>query len=393
MKDIVICNHTGCFNRGCEAIIKSTAELFENKGIHSILAEHRYYEDTKFGYNEFAEVIEYSEFSNHPIRRTIGLIQDKMLHNEYRSAYWRQKDIWKKLNGNVAFNVGGDTYCYGRHVPSLTLNKYCSENGVPSIFWGCSIDEQSIKTREINEDLNRYSYIITREELTYKQLLRAGFSDKKVLLGADPAFCLQPTETELPEIMKKRECICINLSPLVMSLGHSNAIVEGNYIRLIDYILKETNYGIVLIPHVYYSDDLEREDLRTLNSIKSHYQDNNRVYLISRFYTAKELKFIISKCRFAIVARTHASIAAYSSSVPTIVIGYSIKSEGIAYDLFGTTEGYVLPVQSLTKQGELRSAFVELMEKEKKIKDLLCAKKNEMLARINSSIDSIYRLF
>ena len=50
-------------------------------------------------------------------------------------------------------------------------------------------------------------------------------------------------------------------------------------------------------------------------------------------------------------ARTHATIAAYSSCVPTLVVGYSIKARGIAKDLFGTDEGYVLPVQALAKGG------------------------------------------
>jgi len=69
-------------------------------------------------------------------------------------------------------------------------------------------------------------------------------------------------------------------------------------------------------------------------------------------------------------ARTHSTIAAYSTCVPTIVLGYSIKSRGIALDLFGTTENYVLPVQEL-KQGELRDAFVWMQEKEEEIRQHL----------------------
>ncbi len=56
-------------------------------------------------------------------------------------------------------------------------------------------------------------------------------------------------------------------------------------------------------------------------------------------------------------ARTHATIAAYSSCVPTLVVGYSIKARGIAKDLFGTDEGYVLPVQALAKKEDLVNAF------------------------------------
>ena len=46
-----------------------------------------------------------------------------------------------------------------------------------------------------------------------------------------------------------------------------------------------------------------------------------------------QIRYIISKCRFFIGARTHAVISAYSTCVPTIALGYSIKSRGIAKDL------------------------------------------------------------
>lgn len=52
-------------------------------------------------------------------------------------------------------------------------------------------------------------------------------------------------------------------------------------------------------------------------------------------------------------ARTHATIAAYSSLVPTLVVGYSVKARGIARDLFGTEKNYVLPVQLLRKEEDL----------------------------------------
>ena len=73
--------------------------------------------------------------------------------------------------------------------------------------------------------------------------------------------------------------------------------------------------------------------------------------------SAPELKGYISRCEMFIGARTHATIAAYSSCVPTLVVGYSIKARGIAKDLFGTDEGYVLPVQALAQKEDLVNAF------------------------------------
>ena len=86
-----------------------------------------------------------------------------------------------------------------------------------------------------------------------------------------------------------------------------------------------------------------------------------------------ELKYLISNCRFFLGARTHATIAAYSTGVPTLVLGYSVKSRGIARDLFGTEEGYVLPVQKLTRPEELTKAFLRLMDQEEQIRSHLAA--------------------
>jgi len=86
-------------------------------------------------------------------------------------------------------------------------------------------------------------------------------------------------------------------------------------------------------------------------------------------HNAEELKGYIARCRFMVVARTHASIAAYSTQVPTLVVGYSVKARGIAKDIFGTEENYVLPVQSLTHENELVKGFQWMMDHEADIKE------------------------
>ena len=52
-------------------------------------------------------------------------------------------------------------------------------------------------------------------------------------------------------------------------------------------------------------------------------------------------------------------------------MGYSVKAKGIAKDLFGTYENYVLPVQQLQKKEDLIGAFEWLRDYEQDIrKDL-----------------------
>jgi colanic acid/amylovoran biosynthesis protein len=56
---------------------------------------------------------------------------------------------------------------------------------------------------------------------------------------------------------------------------------------------------------------------------------------------AAQIKQVISQCRFFIGARTHATIAALSSIVPTVSIAYSIKAKGINQDLFGHQDAVI----------------------------------------------------
>ena len=75
-------------------------------------------------------------------------------------------------------------------------------------------------------------------------------------------------------------------------------------------------------------------------------------------------------------ARTHSTIAAYSTLIPSIVLGYSVKSVGIASDLFTPRNNYVVVTQQLSDSGALTRRFITLLENESKINERL---KNEMI--------------
>ena len=64
-------------------------------------------------------------------------------------------------------------------------------------------------------------------------------------------------------------------------------------------------------------------------------------------------------------------IGKYSTKVIAECIGAPVKSRGIARDLFGNEENYVLPVQSLQEPDELTKHFRWLVGHEKEIKDHL----------------------
>jgi len=73
------------------------------------------------------------------------------------------------------------------------------------------------------------------------------------------------------------------------------------------------------------------------------------INLIPPEYNAAETKWIISHLSLLAGARTHATIAALSSCIPTLSFAYSIKAQGINRDIFGH-EKYCLGPDQITPE-------------------------------------------
>ena len=204
--------------------------------------------------------------------------------------------------------------------------------------------------------------IVARETITYNNMIKKGLTNVK--LYPDVAFTLEIDENmeELPP----ENTVGINLSPLIMNYETNEGNALASYEKLVEYILNETDMNVALVPHVMWEGNDDRVPLK---KIYDKFKDSGRVYMIGD-YNCTQLKAYISKCRFFIGARTHATIAAYSTCVPTLVVGYSVKSKGIAKDIFGTYDRYVIPVQDLTEEN-LIDEFKWMVNNEKSIKNHL----------------------
>ena len=71
------------------------------------------------------------------------------------------------------------------------------------------------------------------------------------------------------------------------------------------------------------------------------------VDLVPAGLSAMETKWLIARLAAFAGARTHATIAAFSTCVPTLSLSYSVKAQGLNEDLFGHTE-FCRPVSGLT---------------------------------------------
>ena len=286
----------------------------------------------------------------------------KLFKSEQYVLTERYRNIVDDIDeADVCLSIGGDNYCYGEQDWLYAINKNIKKKGKKLVLWGCSIGSEDLSEKKI-KDLKSFNLILARETLTYDVLTSKGLSNVKLM--ADPAFTMIKEELPLPKGWDKNDTIGLNFSPLVLK---RNPKAMDAIIELIKYILKNTESVIVLTPHVMEEGN---DDFELLKKLYDMFIDTNRVILLPNNLTAIQYKGYIARMRFFIGARTHATIAAYSNCVPTMVLGYSIKSRGIAKDLFGE-EKLVLGINDISNTEKLTNGFDELLRDESEIRKTL----------------------
>lgn len=351
MSKIKLYSHTGSRNHGCEAIVRGTNKIL-NRDI--CLYSDAIQEDIENGIDKIVEVKENKtlDIKRNSLEYYISAFNIKFFNSTIKNTEYRKKLFLNYVKpGDIYLSIGGDNYCYAGIEYLADINYLINKRGAKTVLWGCSVEPDVIKDEKVKKDLNRYSLIVARETLTYNALKENGIN--KSILCPDPAFQLDKIDLPLPKGFEENNTVGINVSPLIIGCESKKGSTMENYEGLIKYIIDTTDMQIALIPHVVWDNNDDRKPLRVLYN---KFKDTGRVVMLED-HNCMELKGYISRCRFFIGARTHATIAAYSTCVPTLVIGYSVKAKGIAKDIFGTYENYVLPVQSLSNKDDLINAF------------------------------------
>lgn len=364
MNNIVLYLHSGSKNHGCEAIVRGTVKVLDNVVDKITLLSQEKSEDLIYGIDNLINVETGMEKINKKSFDFFKAYIDLKLKKDSSKMDALQYKVGLKNidSDSIIMSVGGDTYCYSNVYTHLEINKMYRKKAQKAVLWGCSVEPELLKDDKIIKDISEYSLILARESISYDALKKV---NKNTYLCPDPAFQLDMEDVEIPNGFLLNNTIGINLSPLIMKCEEKQGITLKNYENFIKYVINNTDMSIALIPHVVWEHNDDREPL---NKLYEKFKESNRVVMIKEDYNAMQLKSIISKCRMFIGARTHATIAAYSTCVPTLVVGYSVKAKGIAKDIFGTYKNYVLPVQSLSNKDDLINAFEWLKDNEEGIR-------------------------
>lgn len=343
--------HAGSGNHGCEAIVRSLIDL---TGEELTVLSNDVHEDELYSLHGDCHLVQEEKIEINLPAHIWYYAMRKLTGKGEPFLGYRYQNAKPFEAYDLGISIGGDNYCYEMMVKDLILaNRMFHGRGLKTVLLGCSIEPELLERTDIREDMKLYDHIIARESITEAALRAAGVT--KVSLVPDPAFSMRKEELPLPELWREGHTIGLNVSPMIMDNEDPDrkGITLRNYERLIEHILAATEDVIALIPHVVWERNNDRVPIDLLYE---KYKETGRVIRIPD-HSAPQIKGFIARCRLFIGARTHATIAAYSTAVPTLVVGYSVKARGIAKDLFGTDEHYVLPVQSLAGEEDLSAAY------------------------------------
>lgn len=372
MKKVMLYQHDSSYNHGCEALATTVSAEIKRAApdLRIYLCSHDSKEDIEFPLPDIDEIIENKRWLRRWSLQWLFYQVDKRTFN--CKALQEKIEIDKpclKLaeQMDVCVAIGGDNYCYNKGKLYWPTERVIKKMGKKMMLWGCSVEPNELPG-ELCEHLSLFDAITVRESISYEAFVKCGLGEKAHLV-ADPAFLLEPEAVELPEGFTEGQIVGINLSPMILNYTENRDKVVESVYALVNHILDKTDMNVVLVPHVriFYTDDMD-----TLRPIYERYKDTGRVALLDDYsLSCRQLKGYISKCRFFIGARTHSIIAAYSTCVPALALGYSVKAKGIARDIFGTEENLVLPVQTFDDPAATVRGFEHLVEHERELKEKL----------------------
>lgn len=387
----------GFYNRGCEAIHRTTIELLtEELGpCHFTVWSPDYANDSTQGnqpnvaWKPYQVVNGWLWGAHSPLRLKFPLVEglpSKSLRN-MSARFFGLPDC--------VLSLGGDNFSldYGLNRMFVAHCEYFHQYNIPTVIWSASIGpftKEPTFEKEMAEFLGRVSLITVRESATLDYLGSLGVG-KNMVRVSDVAFALEPEEYKGPEVdfLCTNDVVGLNVSELMVK-WYGRGDRDAFLCEIAEFVgrLVHDGYKVALVPHVTKEDGpLATNDAAFLRMVYDRISNRSeRVAVMPANISAKQMKWVISQCQFFFGARTHATIAAVSSSVPTVAIAYSAKARGIWQDIFGHTD-YLLETDELSSETLMQKMHL-LVDDEKEIRKTLAGKHQEMLdgARKNAVV-------
>ena len=348
-------------NLGCEAIVRGTVKILREhfRDPRFICLSH-YDSEDQYKIQRMQETdsaimhLTSHHLTKKKIRKTLwrpdtwGSIYRYLLKKDtfYTRAY---KDLLPYLDeAEAVLSIGGDNYSLDYGMPTLftALDDLVLEHHKPIVLWGASVGPFSSMPdyeRYMGDHLQKVTAIFARESVTVEYLNSIGVNEN-VYPVADPAFLMDAVQPE-EMVYIDEGAIGINLSPLMAKFVTGGDMEQWTKIAadIIEKVTSRTEKKVYLISHVTNPDSNDYIFMKRAVSLMA--EEKDKITLIPPIYNAEQTKWIIGQMAIFAGSRTHSTIAALSSGVPTLSLGYSIKAQGINKDIFGHKDYCLEPLK------------------------------------------------
>ena len=411
MKTISFLGNGSYSNRGCEAIVRGTTNLFyEELGDCRFISSYFQVDGCNDQKLEIDHSIIHQPF---PIQKRFsprwieGKIKEKFFSEPAALSGVKTTLAKSLLNADLALMLGGDNYTLDYHRPDVyfRINQEVIKRGIPCVLWGASIGPFSALPEYeawAVKELKKVNLICVRETISQGYLDNLGIQ-KNVLLMVDPSFYMSTEEIPLSDDVEKflcQDCIGINLSPLIATTSRTTGNWQEDYEKWlivatewIERISGQCQLPILLIPHVTSeTSDMKRDDRIFLSKIEQKLGRKDQILLLKEDLNAAQLKYVISRTKIFLGARAHSTFAAISTCVPTICIGYSQKAQGVSQDVYGNND-WLIDTKSTVDPSEVASKVTALYQSRKEIKQMLSSKLPHFKALARNAVQKIDETF
>jgi polysaccharide pyruvyl transferase WcaK-like protein len=310
---------------------------------------------------------------------------------------------------DVALSIGGDNYSfdYGYPEPYIQFDRFVLAHKIPLIYWGLSIgpftNDKKFEHRMLSH-LPRIKTILVRESGSLAYLRSLGI-EKNVYLVSDPAFIMEPVQPDPSHFeLRQKKFIGVNFSTTVGRLimpylresdPTQSSLLENTlnnkaeyeqmcekYVDIAVSLYELCDGNLVFIPHAMGGVHCDHNFLMRIADFMEN-KGYTRPLVAPPDLTAPEYKWIIAQSRCFIGARTHSTIASFSSGVPTISLSYSQKARGITQDMYGKGD-FCISAKEVSSE-KLQPLVKRLLQQEDDLRDHLAQQAKVMTARALSA--------
>lgn len=388
----------GLYNYGCEAIVRGTVHLLREK-----------WPGCRIGYASPQPEMDAAILSDLKDIKITQSNQRWTWNRVLRGIARRvgigtgsQVPLKRRLGDgwDVTLSIGGDNYALSTELSALPFFTQQLVNwgerrvtrGNLHVLWGASIgpfDSSPTAYAAMQEHLPRLSLLTVREQDSLDYVRTMGCQSNAVF-AADPAFMMPPGDL----VVRSAGEPIIGVSLSELSLRHvwngDRTRTEASCIVFVDFLQRLVREGcqVRLIPHVE-SHCPGNNDYVFLSEIARR-ANNKGISVVGPQLGAPRTKAIIAGCDVVVAARMHCAVAAISSEVPTILLGYSVKARGMGRYVYGNSD-MVIPIEAITA-ASLTELVQGMLVRKREISDILRSARRRAELDARAGVEAVAKL-